>query len=140
MPMPRSLACALLIVGACAQPQPPVAETSAPAPGSASALDDTLRVPLAGQAVSRDGALRVWYVQLVAESRCPADVTCVWEGDAAVLLRAAAGGHTISDTVHTRLEPRTIAVAGYTLSLVEVHPYPGVKPPRPSSVVVRAVR
>ena len=36
-----------------------------------------------GQSV-QSGALRVTFTQVDGDSRCPADVTCVWEGDARV--------------------------------------------------------
>lgn len=43
------------------------------------------------QAVVEGGRFKVRFVSVVNDSRCPADVTCVWAGNAEVLIEAEAG-------------------------------------------------
>jgi hypothetical protein len=78
-----------------------------------------------GDAVRVDGTLLVRFLGVPADSRCPARVLCVWVGDAAVALTISAGtGPSGSDTLHTTLDPKTVQRSGYTVTLLEVTPYP----------------
>jgi hypothetical protein len=103
--------------------------------------DDTLTISLGQTASTRDGRFGLTFAQLVDDSRCPANAVCVWEGDAAVRLRAATTTDAVEATIHTRLDPKVLEVRSYTVSLLEVQPYPGTgndkQTPR---VVVRVVR
>ncbi|MEX2178246.1 MAG: hypothetical protein WD801_06020 [Gemmatimonadaceae bacterium] len=94
-------------------------------PATASHATDTLTITLGASATSRDGALRVAFLRLVQDSRCAVNVTCVWEGDATVRLRADADRSTVEATIHTALDPRTLTAGRYVLSLLDVLPYPG---------------
>lgn len=59
------------------------------------------------------------------DSRCPADVTCVWSGDAALHLRAVAGRAEWTPLVlHTHVLPRTGDFQGYRLTVVDLLPQP----------------
>jgi hypothetical protein len=72
-----------------------------------------------------DLPLRIRFEGVASDSRCPADVVCVWEGDAGVVLRIMAGGgagETVE--VHTALEPRDHSAAGYVISLETLAPEP----------------
>ena len=111
-----------------AQAQPPIA------------IDDTLRIPLGRQAVTRDGGLRLTFVRLEADSRCPTNVVCVWQGDAAVRLSGSSAAGAIEAAIHTTLEPRTFDVNGYTIHVLDVLPHPGSGSAQPPSVVARVVR
>lgn len=74
-------------------------------------------------------ALKVTYVRLVADSRCPTGAVCVWEGDAEVLLRIVHGrSMAFEESLHTdsRTGPGELAVGPYVLSLVAVEPYPSL--------------
>jgi hypothetical protein len=78
-----------------------------------------------GHAVRVDGNLLVRFLGVPADSRCPARVLCVWVGDAAVALTISAGtGPSQPDTLHTALDPKTLERGGYTVTLLEVTPYP----------------
>lgn len=131
----RSACCVLAVVcAACSSPNP---SASVPA---LSRTEDTLTIALGAQATTSDGGLRLRYVQLVNESRCPANVVCVWEGDAAVKLSGVVKRAAIEATIHTGLEPRSMQVSGYQLSLLDVRPYPGAKDSTQAKrVVVRVV-
>jgi len=81
-----------------------------------------------GEAVSVPVAeLWLHFVDVVEDSRCPARVQCVWAGDAAIAIEIAsnlADGDSVTDTLHTTLDPKSVAVGGYLLQLVQVDPYP----------------
>ena len=72
-------------------------------------------------------ALRVGFTGVTSDSRCPSNVQCVWEGDAAVALRASLSGTETPVTLHTSgaADAATTAhVGGYVLSIADVQPAP----------------
>ncbi|HEX2120124.1 MAG TPA: hypothetical protein VHL59_00650 [Thermoanaerobaculia bacterium] len=68
--------------------------------------------------------LRVSFAQLVEDSRCPASVACVWQGNGAIRLDVAIGGSAHSVTLNTAGGefPREASVGGYTFTLVTLDP------------------
>jgi hypothetical protein len=108
-----------------------VVEVSSPA-------EVTLKI---GQDVRVDGVLRAKFVGVPADSRCPATADCIWAGDAAVAIDAwgagistpAAAGPSCSDTLHTTLDPKVVVCGRYSISLVELTPYPQLPGSIPAS-------
>jgi hypothetical protein len=62
----------------------------------------------------------------VADSRCPRNAICVWQGE--VHVRVGVGGANFDVKV-----PGTIHAAGYAIEVREVTPYPDDPPPPKSS-------
>jgi hypothetical protein len=117
-----------LAVAGCREPTTPLRQLQVANPGEV-----TLRI---GEEVVVDGVLRVKFVGVPADSRCPSSVLCVWAGDAAVALDAgpvAAEGPVAlcPDTLHTNLGPSAEVCATYYITLLEVTPYPQVPGPIP---------
>ncbi len=70
--------------------------------------------------------LTVAFEAVVADSRCPIGVQCIWAGDAAVRLRLSAPNlaHTTA-TLHTNLDTaKETTYAGWKVSLQAVTPAP----------------
>lgn len=71
------------------------------------------------------GALRVGFLGVVEDSRCPVDVTCVWEGNAVVEISVAMGsGPSVPLQLNTTLEPRSRSHQGVRITVVELWPEP----------------
>jgi len=73
------------------------------------------------------------FKQVSEDSRCPVDVTCVWEGIAIVNLKASNESETKNIQLATKdFEPKNTKKStnfdGYKISLIDVKPYPGGKP------------
>lgn len=65
----------------------------------------------------------VRFAAVEEDSRCPIDVTCVWEGNAAVRLALTVGDAPPHDVVlHTTLEPRSVEWNQVRVTLLEVRP------------------
>ncbi|HEY0591115.1 MAG TPA: hypothetical protein VGF40_05075, partial [Thermoanaerobaculia bacterium] len=65
------------------------------------------------------------FAEVLSDSRCPVDVTCVWEGDAEVSIRAVASDGTSADLrLHTRGETSAPSFKGLTLRLIDLRPQP----------------
>jgi hypothetical protein len=81
------------------------------APGEAAAIEPT--------------GLRVQFIRVMADSRCPADALCIWVGDADVHVRVFDGSATSDYNLHTaNSEPSTIEHRGTRIALVQLQPYP----------------
>jgi hypothetical protein len=82
----------------------------------------------AGQQVTLRGTrLRIKFVRVESDSRCPADVKCVWAGNAAVQFRLSSGRE--SKTLTLNSSPGEMFVKegeyqGYKVTLVDLSPYP----------------
>jgi hypothetical protein len=89
-------------------------------------------------ATARAAGAIVRFVEVASDSRCPAAVTCVWEGDADV--RIAVNDEIVS--VHTASSgPRSARVEGLTIELIELRPRPSASPATnvPYEVELRAI-
>lgn len=101
--------------------------TEPAADGSAAqvvSVGDTVQLKYGESAAIRQTAVRVQFSRVVADSRCPIDVVCVWAGDAHVRLTVTSASASASRTydLHTYSDPKFADHDQYRLSLVEVGP------------------
>ena len=92
--------------------------------GSVAGRDATIVVPF-GSSNQVNSDLRVSFAQVVEDSRCPASVVCVWQGNGAIRLDITTGGGSQSVTLNTAGGtgfPKGASVAGYAFTLVELDP------------------
>ena len=76
-------------------------------------------------AVVRDVDLRVQFVEVTGDSRCPADAVCITGGDALVHIRVSDGSSSSTYELHTGDSSRASIVHGSVkIALVELQPYP----------------
>jgi hypothetical protein len=105
--------------------------------------DEAQQVELGhGEEITIPGTeLRVAFLGIQQDSRCPVDVTCVWEGDAAVEIGLTAGsGPTQLRVLHTALEPKAVDFEGVRVTLVAVAPEPREGEPIPAGNYVVTLR
>lgn len=96
--------------------------------GNAPAGDSSPTVLRLGERVKvgNDG-LFLTLADVVADSRCPRDVTCIWAGQATVLIDADAGNGQllqVSLTLGDGPAQRATVLDGHILELVRLEPYP----------------
>jgi hypothetical protein len=84
---------------------------------------DAIQIRL-GEKRQLGGGLTVEFKSVLSDSRCPMNAVCVWQGDAAVRLGLTLGGQRADTTLHSTIEPRTIAFRGYDVGFVHLEPYP----------------
>lgn len=75
------------------------------------------------KSVMRD-RLRIKFVA-VEDSRCPADVNCVWAGNAKVTIKVTnRNGRTETFDLNTNLNAKSVKFGGYEITLGRVTPSP----------------
>ena len=105
----------LLFATACeerspAGPSVPLNQQFTIAPGETASVEST--------------SLRVQFIRVTGDSRCPADVFCVQGGDALVHVRAMNGGAADYE-LHTGDQSQAaVTHAGFRIELVQLQPYP----------------
>jgi hypothetical protein len=87
----------------------------------------------------QEGLLRLTFVQVLEDSRCPEDVTCVWEGNAKIQIGAGVGmGPSDPIDLNTAQEPRAVEWQGVRIILEEVLPSrQGDTPPKSEDYSIR---
>jgi hypothetical protein len=94
---------------------------------SSFSLNDTLNLAINKSAINNENQLTIKIDSVLSDSRCPSDVVCIWEGNAAVrfllvndgketkfVLNTHGGVNFISDTI----------IDKYSIQLVNLKPYP----------------
>lgn len=101
---------------------------------AATAIGERVTLHAGGSVTVQPRNVVLQFAEVVSDSRCPVGVTCVWEGDAEVSVRAVAADGTSADLrLHTAGETPDPSFAGLTLRLIELVPVPREgKPPRQS--------
>jgi hypothetical protein len=80
-----------------------------------------------GQQLTIADNLRVKFVSVPEDSRCPSDVNCVWAGNAVVTVEFAEGECTTTlrlNTHHNPQSPENAKAGPYRVKLVKLDPYP----------------
>ena len=91
------------------------------------AVDEEFVLAPGQTAVVKDTGIRVTFDRVREDSRCPTDVTCIWEGDAVVVLRVKASADEVTREVHTQGDPprsRQAPAGDFVVTLVRLDPAP----------------
>ena len=96
-----------------------------PPVGPSAPLNQQFTLPR-GETISIDGtSVRLQFVQVTGDSRCPADVFCIQGGDALVHVRALDRGAAADYTLHTGDSARAaVTHRQLRIELVQLVPYP----------------
>ena len=96
-----------------------------PVCGQAGARKAQLEQPFSfkmGERVVVEGTrLKIRFLDVVDDSRCPEHATCVWAGNAEVKLKI---GDSRSISVNTGIAPKEVEVGDYKIKLNGLSPYP----------------
>lgn len=121
-------AASLVLMLACGSSKPPAEPNDDEPQPKVVATDTEFTLRRGERADVGQGMLLITFLSVVSDSRCPADVVCVWQGDGAVLLRVESlrteAPSVLLDTLHTELQPRAADYLGYTIILNGLLPYP----------------
>jgi hypothetical protein len=94
--------------------------------------NNTITIGLGKQVKIPNSKVSLQLQEVVDDSRCPVDVTCVWEGIAIVNIEGISGTQKTDFQVGTRdFLPKNVtksfSFSGYRFTLTDLKPYPGGK-------------
>ena len=76
------------------------------------------------EAATAKGGIKIKFVELIDDSRCPTDTNCVWAGNAKIKVRVTKNGRSKDLELNSNLAPRDVGCAGYNFNLVGLTPEP----------------
>jgi hypothetical protein len=86
-------------------------------------LDEAFTIKIGEQVEIKDINLRVAFVSVEEDSRCPVDVDCVWAGNAKLNVEVKRSKKKyISASLNTTVNPKEIDYKGYTIKLLRLSP------------------
>ena len=69
--------------------------------------------------------LKIKFVSVIEDSRCPEGTNCIWAGNAKVQIKVGkAGGEMKTFELNSNSEPNTISFEGYEIKLINLEPHP----------------
>ena len=72
-----------------------------------------------------NGGIRLKFVDLIEDSRCPTDTQCIWAGNAKIKISLShAGRRPKFFEINTGVKPQTIVFAGYEIRITKLTPAP----------------
>ena len=88
-------------------------------------VEGDVRVEVGEEAEIPGTVLRISFIQVNADSRCPSGAVCVWEGDAEIAIGLTAGSGPMQLVeLHTTIDPRFVDFSGVRVTLADLVPYP----------------
>jgi hypothetical protein len=110
-----ALGCLLFVTGCDEQsplgPTVPLSQRFSLAPGETASVQDT--------------TVRVQFLRVSGDSRCPADALCIQGGDAIVHVRVTDAALSSDYDLHTGGPPQfVVSPTGFRVELAELQPYP----------------
>ncbi|HJS52254.1 MAG TPA: hypothetical protein VJ781_10175 [Pyrinomonadaceae bacterium] len=68
--------------------------------------------------------IKVKFIELIEDSRCPTDVQCVWAGNAKIKLRFSKGSSEETVELNTFVKPKSVEFGGHSFTLMGLAPRP----------------
>lgn len=116
---------AIALLGAACRADPAPAGPPSGAQQVAGPLGDTLALPFGVPLRVEGTPLRLTFRAVEEDSRCPTGVTCVWAGNARIVIEAEVdGGTAVPLLLNTAVEPHGASAASWVVTLVGVDPWP----------------
>ncbi len=102
---------------------------------------ERVEIRIGQQKTTSVGHLKIRFVKVLEDSRCPMNAKCVWAGNAKVQLTVKGSKGTRTIELNTGREPHVATYDGYDIRMEDVAPGPGGDPktPRPAPVLTISV-
>jgi hypothetical protein len=95
-------------------------------------LDQRVTLARGETGVLEGSSVRIQFVGVTTDSRCPADAVCIQAGEAVTQFRTTDGGNTADYELSTNPSRASVTQRGLRITLVELQPYPfASKPTQP---------
>ena len=103
--------------------------TFADVKGSSSSVnDDQFQLKINQTASLESDSIKVKFLNMTADSRCPSDVTCVWQGEAKIFVNIIKDNQDLGDfSLTSRAGDKDLAIQvfnGHSIQVTKIDPYP----------------
>ena len=85
---------------------------------------NSLKVSFGGQKIFTKDKIKVKFLSLVEDSRCPEGVNCIWAGNAKILVEISNKRQKEKFEINTNLGPKGATFGGYAVNLTDLSPTP----------------
>ncbi len=93
-------------------------------PADAAQRQERVRVQVNTEKRAPKSRLNIRFVELIEDSRCPADTNCIWAGNARIKVRVSKNGRSHEMTLDTNGKDRSGVAEGYSIKLTGLTPIP----------------
>ncbi len=108
---------------------------------TAGKTEETVKVSLGKRATAERGRIKIQFLEVIEDSRCPRDATCIWAGNAKVRISVSRGtGAPRIVELNTLTEPRNQILYGYEFELKDLQPQQGETAQKSSTTVLISIR
>ncbi|MBA3770513.1 MAG: hypothetical protein H0X08_08475 [Blastocatellia bacterium] len=88
---------------------------------------DTVSLKIGQQRTVKPSKVRIKFISVVEDSRCPTDVNCIWAGNAKIKVLVSISRTSREFEINTNLGPQGDQLDGWAINLVELTPSPTSK-------------
>ena len=79
---------------------------------------------IGGSVIINDNGIRVKFLDVLTDSRCPKDVECIWEGTVSLLINIQFDNQDLGDFVLNSTNLHKASFMGYYVKFKVLEPYP----------------
>jgi hypothetical protein len=87
--------------------------------------DETVKVTIGKSTKADRGRIKIQFLSVLEDSRCPRDATCIWSGNARIRIAVSKGSESRIVELNTDLDPRVHRIFGYRVQLSDLNPRNG---------------
>lgn len=93
--------------------------------GTFAAAQTSVKIGVGKQKTATTDKLKIKFVTMVEDSRCPTDTNCIWAGNAKIKIKVTDfRGRTKFFDLNTGSQPQAATFAGYDIRLEDLTPAP----------------
>jgi len=74
--------------------------------------------------IIKDHGIKLKFVDVLDDSRCPSDVECVWEGTVSLMINIKYSRQDLGDFILNSSNLQKVSFMGYYVKFKELEPYP----------------
>jgi hypothetical protein len=88
--------------------------------------EESITLKLGEQKTTAIGKLKIRFVAIDSDSRCPVNARCIWAGNARVKITVSKARRSAKPfELNSTLDPNTVTYQGYDIHFVDLNPHPG---------------
>jgi len=83
-----------------------------------------VRVKVGTSSIEKRSKIKVEFLEMMEDSRCPVDTTCIWAGNAQIKVRVSKNGRSKTMELNSAAKNSDNTFAGYEFKLAALTPVP----------------